>query len=73
MTAASIRCIRANSPPRCRRRPRSQLPVLLRVNAAGHGMGSSRNERIDEDADILAFLYEQLGVTWRESSAPPPR
>jgi hypothetical protein len=34
-------------------------------------MGSSRNERIDEDADILAFLYEQLGVTWRETAAPP--
>jgi prolyl oligopeptidase len=49
----------------------SQLPVLLRVNSAGHGMGSSRNERIDEDADILAFLYEQLGVTWRETAAPP--
>ena len=43
----------------------SRLPVLLRVNASGHGMGSSRNERIEEDADILAFLYEQLGVVWR--------
>jgi prolyl oligopeptidase len=49
----------------------SQWPVLLRVNSAGHGMGSSRNERIDEDADILTFLYEQLGVTWREDAAPP--
>jgi prolyl oligopeptidase len=44
----------------------SGLPVLLRINAAGHGMGSSRNERLDEDADILAFLYSQLGMTWRE-------
>jgi hypothetical protein len=33
-------------------------------------MGSSRNERIDEDADILAFLYEQLGVAWREDASP---
>lgn len=46
-------------------------PVLLRVNSAGHGMGSSRNERIDEDADILAFLYEQLGVNWPERRTPP--
>jgi prolyl oligopeptidase len=44
----------------------SGLPVLLRINASGHGMGSSRNERLDEDADILAFLYSQLGATWRE-------
>jgi prolyl oligopeptidase len=43
----------------------SGLPVLLRINQAGHGMGSSRNERIEEDADILAFLYDQLGVIWR--------
>jgi prolyl oligopeptidase len=47
----------------------SELPVLLRTNASGHGMGSSRNERIDEDADILAFLYEQLGMAWREPAA----
>jgi prolyl oligopeptidase len=50
----------------------SELPVLLRTNASGHGMGSSRNERIDEDADILAFLYEQLGMTWREPAVAPP-
>jgi prolyl oligopeptidase len=49
----------------------SGLPVLLRINAAGHGMGSSRNERVEEDADILAFLYDQLGVTWRGEGAPP--
>ena len=48
----------------------SGLPVLLRTNTAGHGMGSSRNERIDEEADTLAFLYDQLGVTWREEASP---
>jgi prolyl oligopeptidase len=42
------------------------LPVLLRTNTSGHGMGSSRNERVEEDADILAFLYSQLGAVWRE-------
>ena len=50
----------------------SGLPVLLRTNAAGHGMGSSRNERIEEDADILAFLYDELDVTWRDSAASSP-
>jgi prolyl oligopeptidase len=42
----------------------SGFPVLLRINAGGHGMGRSRNERIEEDADILTFLFDQLGVTW---------
>ena len=49
----------------------SGLPVLLRTNQSGHGMGSSRNERIDEDADILAFFYEQLGVKFG-GAAPTP-
>ena len=44
----------------------SGLPVLLRINSAGHGMGSSRNELIEEDADILVFLYDQLGMSWRD-------
>src|SRR5437762_8585974 len=47
----------------------SGLPVLLRINSAGHGMGSSRNERVEEDADILAFLYSQLGMAWRGEGA----
>jgi prolyl oligopeptidase len=51
----------------------SGLPVLLRTSGAGHGQGSSRNERIDEEADILAFLYDQLGMTWRDVATPPPR
>jgi prolyl oligopeptidase len=47
----------------------SGLPVLLRTNQSGHGMGSSRNERIDEDADILAFFYDQLGVKFSDAAA----
>jgi prolyl oligopeptidase len=46
----------------------SGMPVLLRTNQSGHGMGSSRNERIDEDADILSFFYDQLGVKFNEAS-----
>lgn len=51
----------------------SGLPVLLRTSSAGHGQGSSRNEQIDENADMLAFLYDQLGVTWRDAVSAPAR
>ena len=38
-------------------------PILLRVSkTSGHGMGSSLDERIDQQADILAFLYGQFGL-----------
>jgi prolyl oligopeptidase len=37
--------------------------ILLRTTAgAGHGMGSSLKERVAEQADIYAFLFEELGV-----------
>ncbi len=50
----------------------SRAPILLRVNQSGHGIGSSLDERIDEEADIHAFLFEQLGVEWGQASAKPP-
>jgi prolyl oligopeptidase len=38
-------------------------PVLLRVAAdAGHGIGTSLASEIDEQADELAFLFDQLGM-----------
>jgi len=41
----------------------SGFPVLLRMNAsAGHGIGSSLKDRVAEQADIYAFLFEELGV-----------
>ncbi|MEI6605171.1 MAG: prolyl oligopeptidase family serine peptidase, partial [Verrucomicrobiota bacterium] len=41
----------------------SQRPVLIRLSAAsGHGMGTSLTERIAEKSDVLAFLFEQLGM-----------
>jgi len=40
-------------------------PILLTVNkAAGHGIGSSLDVRVNEQADILAFLYSRLGLHW---------
>jgi prolyl oligopeptidase len=51
----------------------AERPILLRINASGHGMGSSRDERLDEDADILTFLYDELGMSWRDGNSAPPR
>ena len=41
----------------------SDAPILFRSTAsAGHGIGTSLKERIAEQADVLAFLYDQLGI-----------
>ncbi|MBI3677881.1 MAG: S9 family peptidase [Proteobacteria bacterium] len=43
----------------------SDRPILLRTNrTAGHGIGSSLSARIEEQADTLTFLFDQLGMTW---------
>jgi prolyl oligopeptidase len=45
----------------------SGRPVLLRTNAsAGHGLGTGLNERIVEETDVYAFLFDQLGVRYSE-------
>ncbi|HEX3431077.1 MAG TPA: prolyl oligopeptidase family serine peptidase [Rhizomicrobium sp.] len=42
----------------------SGRPVLLRTSKnSGHGIGSSLSERIAEQTDELAFLFDQLGMT----------
>jgi prolyl oligopeptidase len=41
----------------------SDRPILFRSTAgAGHGIGTALKERIAEQADILTFLFDQLGV-----------
>ena len=41
----------------------SDNPILLRTDAAaGHGIGTSLSKRIDEQADVYAFLVDQLGM-----------
>jgi prolyl oligopeptidase len=41
----------------------SGLPILLRTTAtAGHGMGSSLSDRVSEQTDIYAFLFNELGM-----------
>ncbi len=50
---------------------RSGLPVLLRVSGFGHGMGTPLDERVAEYADVDAFLFLQLGVSWKPPPAAP--
>ncbi len=46
----------------------SSQPILLRTNMhAGHGIGSSLNDRIAEQTDMLSFLFDQLGMEWHKS------
>jgi prolyl oligopeptidase len=48
----------------------SNRPVLLQIRTdAGHGIGSSRDVRIDQLTDSLAFLFDQLGM---QAAAPVP-
>lgn len=43
----------------------SGRPVLLSINAhAGHGIGSALSIRVNQTADIYAFLFDQLGMKY---------
>jgi prolyl oligopeptidase len=47
----------------------SGFPILFRSSAsAGHGIGTSLKEKITEQADVLSFLFDQLGVNPPTSS-----
>ena len=51
----------------------SGLPVLLWTSpSAGHGFGTPLDERIAEQTDVFAFLFDQLGVTYRPVGAGRP-
>ena len=42
----------------------SENPILLRTSAsAGHGIGTALSERIKQQADVFAFLFDQLGMS----------
>jgi prolyl oligopeptidase len=48
----------------------SGRPVLLRTSAsAGHGLGTGMNERIVEETDMYAFLFDQLGMRYSEPAS----
>jgi prolyl oligopeptidase len=53
---------------------RSDRPILLRTDRkSGHGQGSSLATRIEEQADELSFLFDQLGMHWSATQADPAR
>lgn len=48
----------------------SGKPILLSINAhAGHGIGSALLIRVNQQADIYAFLYDQLGMQLPQNAA----
>jgi len=32
--------------------------------AAGHGIGTALDERIEQEADVFSFLFDQLGIQY---------
>jgi len=43
----------------------SDHPILLRTTSnAGHGIGTSLDEQIEEQADVFSFLFDQLGIKY---------
>jgi len=47
----------------------SSNPILLRTEAAaGHGVGTALSTRIEQEADVYAFLIDQLGMTAQPAS-----
>jgi prolyl oligopeptidase len=41
-------------------------PILLRISGSGHGFGTSLTDSLAQQADRLAFLFWQLGVTVKD-------
>ena len=42
----------------------SGQPILLSINAhAGHGIGSALSIRVDQQTDVLTFLFRELGMS----------
>jgi prolyl oligopeptidase len=47
----------------------SSHPILLRTSSSsGHGIGTAVDEQIEEESDVLSFLFDQLGIRY---TAPP--
>jgi prolyl oligopeptidase len=46
---------------------RSEHPILLRTSSSsGHGLGTALDEQIAEDADVFAFLFDQLEIDYQD-------
>ena len=43
-----------------------EAPILIRIESnAGHGAGKPTSKRIDEAADMYAFVFQNIGVPYR--------
>jgi prolyl oligopeptidase len=50
----------------------SNHPILLATTSeAGHGIGSPLSVRVAQSADYLAFVFDQLGMTWTPPGSAP--
>ena len=44
--------------------------ILLRTTAAaGHGFGTALSEAISQDVDVYAFLFKELGISYRDPAS----
>lgn len=43
----------------------SAAPILLRMEAGGHGMGQSLDQLVAMETDCYTFLFDQLGLRYR--------
>lgn len=44
----------------------SDHPILLRTSSnAGHGIGTALDEEIEQGADVVSFLFDQLGINYK--------
>ncbi len=50
----------------------SGRPVLLRTSSNTGHIGTPLDERIAEEADVYAFLFHELGVTYKPVTPPKP-
>ena len=49
----------------------SKAPILLRTSSnTGHGGGTPLSAAIEEDVDVHAFLFHQLGIVYRPVAKP---
>jgi prolyl oligopeptidase len=48
----------------------SNAPILLRTSSdSGHGVDTPLAERIEQTVDVLAFIFDQLGIDFRAPAA----
>ena len=47
-------------------------PVLLRMEAGGHGLTSSLDQRIEETADLYAFVFDRLAIRYQVPRSDAP-